>query len=202
MYKVFINRSIVQFIKGPEFNSDINNELNFEYTDSEALALIDLMLDSELFSRVNFFGEDVEGIFKQFCAHFSFIEAAGGLVLSDRNNVLMIFRNGYWDLPKGKCDKNEAIENCALREVEEECNVSGLSIAQPLTVTHHAYRMNDKIYLKRTDWFLMNCKEDNQQIRPQENERTTMAGFKSMEEAKELIVNSYPAIREVFGAMP
>ncbi len=43
------------------------------------------------------------------------VEAAGGLVLNEKGEVLMIFRRGSWDLPKGKIDPNESVETAAIR---------------------------------------------------------------------------------------
>jgi 8-oxo-dGTP pyrophosphatase MutT (NUDIX family) len=60
------------------------------------------------------------------------IEAAGGLVLNERGNLLMIFRRGKWDLPKGKRDAGESIETCAVREVEEETGLVGVQLLKPV----------------------------------------------------------------------
>ena len=67
---------------------------------------------------------------ESFCANYMLIEAAGGLVYNAKDQLLMIFRNGKWDLPKGKLEVGENIEQCAMREVEEECGISGLTITQ------------------------------------------------------------------------
>src|SRR6476646_10094607 len=48
---------------------------------------------------------------------YSPIDAAGGVVINEQDAVLMIYRRGKWDLPKGKCDEGEEIAECALREV-------------------------------------------------------------------------------------
>ena len=70
------------------------------------------------------------------------IIAAGGLVTNENNELLMIFRRGKWDLPKGKLDKGETIEECAIREVEEETGIGnhmtcpsmiGVTIIQNIT---------------------------------------------------------------------
>ena len=66
------------------------------------------------------------------------IEAAGGLVFNKENGeILMIFRNGKWDLPKGKLEEGENKKQCAIREVEEECSIVGLDITEKLIETYH-----------------------------------------------------------------
>ncbi|MBC8510392.1 MAG: NUDIX domain-containing protein, partial [Cryomorphaceae bacterium] len=90
-----------------------------------------------------------------FCADYSLIEAAGGLVYNDECQLLMIFRNNKWDLPKGKLEQNENIKECAIREVQEECGILGLSILNTLQDTYHTYEINGKKILKRTYWFAM-----------------------------------------------
>ena len=92
---------------------------------------------------------------ESFCANYVVIKAAGGLVYNDKNQLLMIFRNGKWDLPKGKLEVNENIEQCAIREVEEECGVSGLIITQQLQKTYHTYEIKGQKILKCTYWFEM-----------------------------------------------
>ena len=90
-----------------------------------------------------------------FCADYSLIEAAGGLVYNNECQLLMIFRNNKWDLPKGKLEQNENIKECAIREVQEECGASGLRIINALQDTYHIYEINGIKILKRTYWFSM-----------------------------------------------
>ena len=65
------------------------------------------------------FDKDFEKMKASFFRHFHLIQAAGGLVKNKNEEILMIFRRGKWDLPKGKLDENETIKECAKREVEE-----------------------------------------------------------------------------------
>src|SRR6476661_1663707 len=51
--------------------------------------------------------KNFEKLKKDFFKHFTFIEAAGGIVQNDRKDLLFIFRRGKWDLPKGKMEKGE-----------------------------------------------------------------------------------------------
>jgi len=51
----------------------------------------------------------------------------------------MIFRRGKWDLPKGKLDKGETLEQCAVREVREETGLKKIKLQSPLMTTYHTY---------------------------------------------------------------
>lgn len=85
---------------------------------------------------------------------FAKIKAAGGLVVNERGNLLMIFRRGKWDLPKGKLENNEPIEECAARETREETGLNELLLQRFLCTTYHTYTEKKELILKETHWFL------------------------------------------------
>lgn len=120
------------------------------------------------------------------------VTAAGGLVKSDQNNYLFIFRKGHWDLPKGKVESNEELTDAAIREVNEETGVSGISIVRPLYTTFHTYREQTKSILKRTYWFEMKAEE--QPLIPQTEEEISRAIWVEKEAVKELLKHSYDNI--------
>ncbi|HQR92863.1 MAG: hypothetical protein B7Y15_08270 [Bacteroidetes bacterium 24-39-8] len=85
------------------------------------------------------------------------IKAGGGLVRNGEGELLLIFRRGKWDLPKGKLDEGETIEACALREVEEETGVKHLALGELISVTWHEYfdKWVGEDVIKETHWFKM-----------------------------------------------
>lgn len=83
------------------------------------------------------------------------IEAAGGIVFNPHQEFLLIFRRGYWDLPKGKIDKGETPELTAIREVWEECGLTDLKITGNLEPSFHTYWLKGKRILKKSYWFEM-----------------------------------------------
>ena len=90
---------------------------------------------------------------------FISIEAAGGVVIRN-NKLLFIFRNEKWDLPKGKIDAGETTREAALREVEEECGISGHKIVKQLPSSFHIYKSpynksQGELIFKETFWFEM-----------------------------------------------
>ena len=132
-----------------------------------------------------------------FCADYSLIEAAGGLVYNNECQLLMIFRNNKWDLPKGKLEQNENIKECAIREVEEECGISGLSFLNALQDTYHTYELNGKKILKRTYWFAMHTDFKGSLV-PQIEEGITEVVWVDKEQIAEKLNNSFGNIKELF----
>ncbi|HLO81521.1 MAG TPA: NUDIX domain-containing protein [Chitinophagaceae bacterium] len=143
-----------------------------------------------------FYHADIDKLFREFRKHFHLITAGGGVVRNDRKEILMIFRKGKWDLPKGKLDKGEKIEDCALREVEEETGVKGTRLESPLTITYHVYDEFGKHILKETHWFNMKS-PGVQALVPQEEEQITGLEWASEERITEMLKNSYPLIKDL-----
>ncbi len=86
------------------------------------------------------------------------VTAGGGVLYRQRGDsfeVLLIYRNGVWDLPKGKLEGGESIKDCARREVAEEVGIPFPKIESGLTETYHEYRRNGKKYGKTTNWYKM-----------------------------------------------
>lgn len=128
------------------------------------------------------------------------IIAAGGLVRNPKNEYLFIFRKGKWDLPKGKVDKGEKIEDAAVREVQEECGISDLKIIKPLLKTYHSYVLKGKNVWKETHWFLMLTEKDEKPT-PQLEEDITEAVWADEKKVLLFLENTYDTIREVVRAV-
>ena len=131
-----------------------------------------------------------------FCAKYTLIVAAGGVVYNSKDQILMIFRNEKWDLPKGKLEIDENIQECALREVEEECGVSNLKIVNQLQSTYHTYEINGKAILKHTYWFKMNTNYSNELV-PQIQEGITKVEWVNKKDVFKKLENTYASIQEL-----
>lgn len=141
---------------------------------------------------------DPENAFNHFIGSFKVISAAGGLVVQNNGieKFLMIYRLGFWDLPKGKIDKGENEQQAALREVEEECGVGELSIIREINKTWHLYFHKERWVIKQTHWYLMNS-NDKKEPHPQVSENITKAKWVTKEEMKNLLPLSYASIRRL-----
>ena len=98
------------------------------------------------------------GFVRQFVEYFTVIRAAGGVVADSSDRVLVIKRFGKWDFPKGKIEKGETAKEAAIREIQEECGLTGLKIVSLLKTTSHIYRspylkVPHNWVLKKTKWF-------------------------------------------------
>jgi 8-oxo-dGTP pyrophosphatase MutT (NUDIX family) len=124
-------------------------------------------------------------------------KAGGGLVYNKNGDVLFIFRNGKWDLPKGGTEKGEDIEQTSMREVEEETGVNGLKIIKKLQKTYHIFKRNGVYKLKITHWFEMQT--DFEGIpEGQIDEGIDKVEWKNPTEIQEALKNSYENIKLLF----
>ncbi|RFM28131.1 NUDIX hydrolase [Deminuibacter soli] len=124
------------------------------------------------------------------------ITAAGGLVFNDANELLVIYRRGKWDLPKGKLDEGETIEACAVREVEEETGLTQLVLGEKIGVTHHAYVQDGDNILKASHWYRMQA-PGAQKLVPQTEEDIEKIQWINATALPELLKNSYSNIVEI-----
>lgn len=128
------------------------------------------------------------------------IQAGGGLVLNEQNELLFIFRRGTWDLPKGKVDPGETIEACAMREVEEETGVGNLRLIDFLGVTNHQYfdpYLKEDV-IKESHWYIMSVKGVPNLV-PQTEEDITDIKWVPLIEVNTLIADSFTSIKEIIG---
>jgi 8-oxo-dGTP pyrophosphatase MutT (NUDIX family) len=139
---------------------------------------------------------DVTQVWQVFKSLFTFVEAAGGLVLNSKGELLMIYRNRHWDLPKGKMEAGESPAQTAVREVEEECGVRKLKTGKALLTTYHIYFQDKHDCIKCTHWFEMTCKDDSLPV-PQKEEGIIEAKWMPVAELKKNLHKIYPSLLEV-----
>jgi len=196
MYKVFYNERIVFFTKyAPEINDGIKSKV-LDFKKIDLPKIIQEFLIDEKIENLYIVHDDPEYAFYELKKLYIFIEAAGGLVKNNKNELLFIYRRDKWDLPKGKIEDGENPETCALREVEEECGVQNLKITKPLINTFHTYQLNDEDYLKKTYWFEM-IHEGNELPKPQTEEEITQTEWLTEKDFQEIFKNTFPSIVDV-----
>ena len=133
-----------------------------------------------------------------FFSFFKILEAAGGVVRNEKNEILVIFRSGKWDLPKGKIDKRkETIKQAALREVQEETGLKAVGITGKLMTTYHLFFRKEKMILKPTYWFEMFA-ESSARLKPDINENITEVAWVGKEDMGKIISNTYESLKDLF----
>lgn len=137
-----------------------------------------------------------EQVFAALSSEFKAVDAAGGVVRREDGSLLMIHRCGRWDLPKGHWEEGESLEECALREIEEETGVRAERVERKLCQTMHAYDTYGEWELKTTHWYLLEVSGDVQ-LKPQSEEDIAEAEWVSLSDARKLAADSFPTIRNV-----
>ncbi len=166
--------------------------------DCESVMLSVKLLDTqEQVPAVYMVGEDADEMYAMVCAQFHEVDAAGGVVENAAGEVLLICRNGLWDLPKGHREAGEDIEVTALREVEEECGIA-CTPGTLICVTDHTYHRDGKFVLKHTYWYRMKY-HGTASASPQTEEGITEIRWLPKTGLAEYMQDTYPSIREVIG---
>jgi ADP-ribose pyrophosphatase YjhB (NUDIX family) len=196
MYKVFINDNPLFFC---EDKSQLNDYLNVNYfnykTDFSFKTEIYLLL-SKKNTICCILSDNVENCLVSFFDEYVKIGAAGGVVENVNQQLLFIYRNGVWDLPKGKIEINEDKKDAALREVEEECGLNGPTIKNDLITTYHTYNRDEKKHLKKTYWYAMTYEKEHVLI-PQLEEGITKVEWVNKSDLKIYMDKTYGTIKSV-----
>lgn len=190
MHKVFVNNKPIILTTKVEKETNFKNYLlNTVHIGKVIKDLKDTNLES---ARLIDSNED--NLLKNFLKLLPNVVAAGGKVYNPSGEVLFIYRNDKWDLPKGGAEKRETIDQTAIREVQEETGVEGLSITKPLEMTYHIFKRNGQHKIKVTYWFEMKT-DFVGELLPQAKEGITKAEWLTKEQIDIAMNNSYANIK-------
>ena len=164
--KIFIKDKLILFTENMNIPIRDKNTVFYRYQGMKPL-----IIEFEHFIRLKksktlivYRHKNVDMLFKSFISRFKLTNAAGGAVLSKKDEVLMIFRHGRWDLPKGKKNSGEKNRETAVREVMEETGLNQLEVKNKLLITYHFYRRNKRLIIKKTHWFLMKARRKQEMV--------------------------------------
>jgi len=190
MYKVFVGDKPIVLTTVEEKETHFKNYL----LKSVKMAKVIRKLNTTSLSEVRLIHKNPDKLLKKFLKKLPNVIAGGGKVYNDKGEILFIFRNDKWDLPKGKTEKKETIEETAIREVEEETGVKDLEITVPLETTYHIFKRNGRYKIKVTYWFEMKTSYDGPLI-AQENEGITKVEWLNKKQVDQALKNSYANIK-------
>ena len=154
------------------------------------------MLNRTKLKAVYLVGKNEDKLLKKFLKKLPNVVAGGGKVYNNKGEILFIYRNNKWDLPKGGIESKETVEETAMREVEEETGVSGLKVTKQLSTTYHIFKRRGRYRIKITYWFEMKTKYDGK-LFPQEKEGITKVKWLNEKKVKKAMENSYANIKHL-----
>lgn len=192
MYKVFVNDKPIVLTTVVSKETDFKNYL----LKTAKIGKVINELNKSSIKEIRLIGKKEDKLLKKFLKKLPKVIAGGGKVYNDRGDILFIYRNGKWDLPKGKIDGKETIEAAALREVEEETGVKDLEIVKPLETTYHIFKRNGRHRVKITHWFEMKSSYKGELV-PEEIEGITHVEWLNPEQTQKALENSYANIKEL-----
>lgn len=130
-----------------------------------------------------------------------YVRAAGGIVSAPDGTMLLILRNGRWDLAKGKVEAGETLLQAALREVEEETGIAPAVAGTTPVKTYHIFNLYGGWHLKQTSWFPMHATGHHPTGMPQNEEGITEVVWVAPEEWHRRLQSSYGTLRTVAGSI-
>ena len=163
---------------------------------SEVLAKFELFINQTELTELIIETVNLEKGLEKFRKCFKYIYAAGGLIEKD-GAYLFIYRLKKWDLPKGKLDMGEGTEEAGIRECEEECGITQLTITKTLEPTYHIYKHKGGYALKKTFWYAMQTKHTGVLVPQLEESIERVEWFTKAQIHQQVLHNTYPAILEV-----
>ncbi|HEC42460.1 MAG TPA: NUDIX domain-containing protein [Bacteroides sp.] len=200
MYKVFFNdRTIYLDDTLPDMTKVGKDYVCAFENITDLKPQIKQFLDPEKKGNLHIFHDDQESLFKIFKQCFTNINAGGGLVRNSKGEILLIFRRGKWDLPKGKTEEGESIEQTAIREVQEECGLDGVELRDFLMSTYHIFKDSLRLVLKRTDWYSMHY-PGNSKPKPQKEEDITDVRWLKPSGLDEIYSNTFLSVKDILEA--
>ena len=209
--KISLESRIIRLSRKPPKHLS-GSDLSFEYSSLNQIQDTFIKFEKEhTAEHLHYWSEDnFKALKADFFSLFRYIKAAGGVVKNEKNEVLVIFRYGKWDLPKGKIktgsgrngelksdEEAEKTDQAAIREVMEETGLSRVTITGKLSPTFHIYPEKGRQILKKTFWFEMKATSD-QPLIPQNEEDISIVKWVGPKEIREIAEGTYPSLKKVF----
>jgi 8-oxo-dGTP pyrophosphatase MutT (NUDIX family) len=195
MYKVFINNKEINFHYDKP-STDCPDNLVIGQSIFESLyETLENFAEGSDYVALSIFGDLPEKLFVRFASYLSLIEAAGGIVKNSKDEMLFIFRNGKWDLPKGGIESGETPEITAIREVMEECGLKEIRVSGLIGNTFHIYKTSKNDYILKKNWWFEMFADESQQLIPQSEEGIEKIEWISNSNLHNVIPSTYASLQ-------
>ena len=192
-YRIYIDEKVILITESEPAGVDKYQKIEAQGFDLKIIYPLILNQKKRFFYV---FCKDARALLKTITKSVTLIKAAGGLVKNQNAEHLFIYRNGKWDLPKGKVERNEKVKEAAVREVEEECGIKVDKLGDKICKTYHVYTNKGDLVLKKTHWFDMKCM-DTEKLKPQTEEGITEVRWFKKDHINPIISNTFPSIKDV-----
>ena len=198
MYKVHFENRFICLSAEPDRLQKYGLFHKFSKTKEFYKLIADFQEDISITS-LNIYCTDITHLWKIFRIYFTEVSAAGGLVRHISGKYLFIEKKGRLDLPKGHIEPGEKPEECALREVSEECGIKGHKIIKTLEPSYHTYSWEGVTYLKKTYWFTMDYSGDMIK-NPQSDEGITRVEWLYPDELNKIKGNAWLSLMDIINS--
>lgn len=197
MYKVFIDNHCITISEQLKPEQEKGNFLLINEPGREELRiLIEYLSGTSAPIDLIILSEQTDRLWKSLQMVCPMVLAAGGVVKNEKDEILFIYRNDFWDLPKGKAEAGENLEDCALREVSEECGFVVKKINKKLPCTYHIYFHKTDYVLKETHWYDMNT-DYKGKFKPQKEEGIVEVKWFPKSDLQQVRNNTYRNINDL-----
>ena len=201
MYKVYVNGKPV-FMGTPDSVGELGflpardiHQAPYLGKRKQLKQYLDLLDKNQAVTAVALYADNEESLWADFRSCFQVIEAAGGYVTNPKDELLVFYRRGSWDMPKGKIDPGETPEAAAVREVQEETGLKNIESGDFIMHTWHTYREKGERILKKTWWYKMSTPEF--EVVPQTEEDIELIEWVNPQEWLATKPEMYGSIRDV-----
>ncbi len=199
-YKIYFNDKpfiIIDSLQGNEqILSATHGTIMLNHYDQASLLQATYSLENTPARAVIVWTDKVDEAFTLCQSFFTPVQTGGGLIKNEKNEYLFIFRRKKWDLPKGKLDEGETIEQCALREVTEETGLQNVKLSSFITHTWHSYSERGKRILKQGSWYNMSA-SSTEKLTPQSEEDIEEITWLPKAEWAFVLQNTFASIKDV-----
>lgn len=199
-FKIYYFERFISITSSPE-NSGVEQKYWYNFENKQHLfELISTFQKNKTIPSIAILCVDPYSVVKEVKNHYRYLKSAGGLVRNCHLDYLFIYRLEKWDLPKGKMDGCETPNLTALREVKEETGLKKLLILKELPSTYHTYWKEDEFILKRTYWFEILAR-NNENVKPQIEENITEVRWFHPDKFGKIYANTYASILDIISTI-